>query len=96
MAKKTIGSRELKTRLGTYLSEVREGATLVITDRGKPVAELSPLHRSENELEARLEELESLGFLTRASGGSLEPFEPIRIEGRSASEAILDERRDRF
>ena len=38
--RKTVGSRELKTRLGTYLRQVREGMTLVVTERGLPVAEL--------------------------------------------------------
>ena len=31
-----VGARELKTRLGTYLHRVQGGATLVITDRGRP------------------------------------------------------------
>src|SRR3989304_5686519 len=35
-----VGARELKTRLGTYLRKVRQGSTLVVTDRGEPVAEL--------------------------------------------------------
>ena len=30
---------ELKTRLGGYMQQVRQGRTLVITDRGEPVAE---------------------------------------------------------
>jgi len=30
----TVGVRELKTRLGGYLRQVRAGRTLVITDRG--------------------------------------------------------------
>ncbi|MGH9323622.1 MAG: type II toxin-antitoxin system Phd/YefM family antitoxin [Vicinamibacteria bacterium] len=34
--------RELKTRLGTDLREVREGATIIVTQRGKPVVELRP------------------------------------------------------
>ncbi len=38
-----IGSRELKNRLGAYLQVVRQGQTLVITDRGKAIAKLSPL-----------------------------------------------------
>ena len=43
MARDVVGARELKTRLGTYLQRVREGRTLVVTDRGEPVAELRPL-----------------------------------------------------
>lgn len=34
-----LGSREFKKRMGRYLSEVRKG---LITDRGQPVAKVSP------------------------------------------------------
>lgn len=43
MPQKTIGIRELKGQLSSHIREVREGATLVITDRGKPVARLVPV-----------------------------------------------------
>src|SRR5688572_7896540 len=43
MAITVVGARELKTRLGSYLQRVREGRTLVVTDRGQPVAELRPV-----------------------------------------------------
>jgi len=37
-----VGSRELKNRLGRYLSLVEKGHTILVTDRGKPVAKLVP------------------------------------------------------
>ena len=40
---KAVGVRELKTRLGSYLREVRRGQVIVVTDRGEPVAELRPI-----------------------------------------------------
>jgi prevent-host-death family protein len=43
MERSVVGARELKTRLRTYLRRVREGRTLLVTDRGEPVAELRPL-----------------------------------------------------
>ena len=43
MERSVVGARELKTRLGTYLRRVREGRTLLVTDRGEPIAELRPL-----------------------------------------------------
>jgi prevent-host-death family protein len=43
MPQKTIGIRELKGQLSSHIKEVREGATLVITDRGQPVARLVPV-----------------------------------------------------
>ena len=43
MSNNLVGARELKARLGSYLRRVRQGQTLVVTDRGQPVAELRPL-----------------------------------------------------
>jgi prevent-host-death family protein len=37
-----VGVRELRDHLSDYLRRVREGELVVITDRGKPVGELSP------------------------------------------------------
>ena len=93
--RKTIGSRELKTRLGTYLREVQEGATILVTERGRPVAELRPVSLSSSEEEARLDELAALGLITRGTG-VLPPFEPIRVPGVSLSDAILEDREDRL
>jgi antitoxin (DNA-binding transcriptional repressor) of toxin-antitoxin stability system len=39
---KEIGIRELKNRLSEYIRLVREGEVVVVTDRGKVVAELRP------------------------------------------------------
>jgi prevent-host-death family protein len=43
MKQKTIGIRELKEQLSGQIKEVKKGATLVITERGKPVARLVPI-----------------------------------------------------
>ena len=95
MARRAIvGARELKTRLGGYLQQVRQGRTLVITDRGEPVAELKPLQRTVGE-DAVLEQLKALGAVTRLENRALAPFRPVRGHGPSVSGAILEDRDDR-
>lgn len=37
-----VGCREFKNRMGKYLHTVRQGQTLIITDRGRPIAQLGP------------------------------------------------------
>ena len=37
-----IGIKELKARLSEYVERARAGEMVVVTDRGKPVAELKP------------------------------------------------------
>jgi prevent-host-death family protein len=92
--KASVGSRELKTRLGRYLRRVRRGATLVVTDRGEAIAELRPLEASA--VDAGLAVLEALGVLTRDSKVRLGRFRPLRSSGRPASEAVIEGREDRF
>jgi prevent-host-death family protein len=38
----TVGLRELKNRLSEYVRKVKSGETVLVTDRGEVVAQLSP------------------------------------------------------
>jgi prevent-host-death family protein len=89
----SVGVRELKTRLGSYLQEVRQGRRIVITDRGEPVAELSPVRPGSED--AALARLQALGAVTRLERRRLAPFRPVRGRGSSVSDAIIDDRDDR-
>ena len=89
----TVGVRELKTRLGGYLRQVRAGRTLVITDRGEPVAELKPVGAAAGD--ARLERMRALGTVTRLEQRQLGPFRAVSARGSTVSDAILEDRRDR-
>ncbi len=95
---KSVGSRELKTRLGTYLRLVREGKTLIVTDRGRPIAELRPLSPDHVGFETRLYELAAAGVIGPevAERRPLKAFEPIVATGGSGAEAIIEDREDRF
>ena len=39
---KSVGVRDLKNRLSEYIRQVRAGESVLVTDRGEVVAELSP------------------------------------------------------
>jgi prevent-host-death family protein len=93
---KAVGVRELKTRLGRYLREVRLGRTIVVTDRGEPVAELRPIVLEASGPAAEVDRLVALGRLTRAAKGPLPPFRPVKRKGRSLSDAVVEDREDRF
>jgi len=54
----TVGIRELKSQLSRYVRQVKSGATVVITERGKPVGRIVPLEPS---LETRLQQLVKTG-----------------------------------
>ena len=90
-----VGSREFKNRMGRYLREVRLGRSLVITDRGEPVAKVVPPDEDKTEqsgLTERLKELEAQGLI-RLAKRPLSKFRAIPSRGKSASEMIIEDRR---
>ena len=94
---KAVEVRELKTRLGSYLREVRRGQTIVVTHRGEPVAELRPIAAvAKSGARAELDRLVARGRLTRASKAPLAPFRPIRRKGPRLSDTIVEDREDRI
>jgi len=42
MIQTTVSIRELKSRLSHYLRQVKGGATLLITERGRPIGRIVP------------------------------------------------------
>ena len=48
---RTIGAFEAKTRLSELLEQVRRGRTIIITRRGRPVAELRPVTKAGGRLQ---------------------------------------------
>jgi prevent-host-death family protein len=59
----SVGVRELRQRASELLRRVERGETIEVTDRGRPVAILSPLPAGN-----RLERLRVLGELEPATG----------------------------
>lgn len=95
MASNLVGARELKVRLGAYLRRVRQGQTLVVTDRGEPVAELRPIP-AEVGVDTILAKLEARGAVARPKTKRLPAFRPIESRGQSAASAVIEDRDDRF
>jgi prevent-host-death family protein len=91
---RTVGSRELKNRLGRYLGLVGKGETIIVTDRGKPVARLVPAEpepKATYSIEDVLKRLEAEGHLRRGTG-KFRPFKPVVTRGKPASRMILEDR----
>ena len=91
-----VGAREFKTRLGTYLRRVREGRILTITDRGRPVAEVTPIEFAGGSVEARLTRLRRQGVVTGRARPVPPTGKPFVGRGRSFSETVSEDREDRF
>ena len=92
----TVGVRELKNRLTHYLSEVKGGENVVVTDRGKPVAIMHRLDKLEDDdgLEERLAALAAQGYLTLPATKEQRVVpQRMKVEGELVSETIIRERR---
>ncbi len=94
--RKAVGARELKTRLGKYLRAVRNGTTITITDRGVPVASLTPLSIESKDTDAVLDELEAEGILSKGSGGRIGEGVAIKVRGEPIERTIARDRDDRL
>jgi antitoxin (DNA-binding transcriptional repressor) of toxin-antitoxin stability system len=93
----TVGVRELKAHLSRYLRLVRSGRRIVVTDNGRPVAELRAIPRTEeDEDKAILEELAALGKVRLGNGKPLTAFKPVAIRGKPLSETLVEMREDRI
>lgn len=91
---KTVGSRELKNRLGRYLGMVGKGETIIVTDRGKPVARLIPAEpevEKTNYADEFLRRMEAEGHLRRGTR-PFRRFKPIKVKGKPMSQMIIEDR----
>jgi prevent-host-death family protein len=86
-----VGVRELRQRASELLRRVQTGETIEITDRGRPVALLSPVPEA-----GTLEQLEAAGDLVRGRGhiGDLPPPLPLRPGQEPPSKILERLRRD--
>lgn len=92
----SVGARELKNRLGRYLRQVQAGETILVTERGRPVAELRPLAPAALDLDARLQELAAQGFLRLPTRRPSLRISKVTVPGPPLSQTILEDREDRF
>ncbi len=88
-----VGVRELRQNLSVYLDRVRAGETLRVTDRGEPVATLSPLPQQRT----WVDDLVVAGLATPAKGDLIEFLErhpPIKSEYEGSLSDLVSELRE--
>jgi prevent-host-death family protein len=92
---KTASVSETKNNLSALLDQVRQGRTILIVDRGRPIARLMPCSRGEpSDAEARLARLERAGAIRRGPcnfAAVLDESPPKA--GASVLQALVEERR---
>jgi len=85
-----VGIRELRQNLSVYIRRVREdGSAYEVTERGEPVARLTPLEdRPMSNIERRIAD----GRITPAKRGWENLPPPVKLRGRPLSELIREMR----
>jgi prevent-host-death family protein len=86
----TVGIRELKSQLSRYLKRVRAGERLLVTERGEPVAVISPPAAST--AERRIEAMLRLGVAHWAGGKPRGARRPPKVKGRAVAAAVIEDR----
>ena len=90
---------ETKNSLSALLDLVRHGETVLVTDRGRPVARLEPVASPDEpgRDEGRLARLERAGIIRRAPEARLDQIAhvqpPAPAKGGDIVAALLEERR---
>jgi len=92
-----VSISQLKDQLSAYLKKVRAGETVLVMDRNRPVAQLTPVAKPARDAE-RIAKLEAEGILTPPKGPPLTLDELRRLRvvapGARVLEALLEERRE--
>lgn len=93
--------RDLKNSLSEHLARVRRGERVIVTLRGRPIAEITPaVEPTRLSEEERLQRMADAGELTlgKRTPGSSHDFAPVpmkKVRGRkakTASQIILEDR----
>ncbi len=86
----SVGVRELRDNLSEYLRRVRQGELLMITDRGKPIGELSPA--GGGRITACARKLVRKGVATWSGGKPRGLPHASRPRGGLVSDAVVEDR----
>jgi prevent-host-death family protein len=88
----TVGIRDLKAHLSRHLKRVRSGVRLMVTERGRSIATISPVEeRAEVDWAHRLV---ADGRAHWSGGKPVGRRRPVRVGGRkTVSDAVLEDRR---
>jgi prevent-host-death family protein len=84
----SVGIKELKTKLSSYIDRVRQGEEVVITEHGKEVALVIPISKERKALKSLID-----AGKARWSGGKPEGLDNVKMKGKSLSKTVIEERR---
>jgi prevent-host-death family protein len=90
-----VGIKELKNRLTHYIRRTKQGEEIVVTERGKPVAVLTPIgaERQVETVEAKLARLAARGIVTLPTRKPMKRVRRVGVSGKPVSQTVVEDRR---
>ena len=88
----TCGVREAKTRLSELLSQVRQGAEILITDRGQPIGKLVGIEPADLTLDERLGRLVLQRCLEQDEARPRASLPPVLVIAAPAQQFLQEDR----
>jgi prevent-host-death family protein len=88
-----VGIRDAKMHLSKYLKMVQQGTEVIITDRGRPVGKIIPIHTKDLPLMERIKRMEAQGRIepiTEEGNKKIPP--PIPVLDAIAKKILQEER----
>jgi len=90
----TVGIKDIKNNLSRYLSRVKSGEEILITERGKPIARIIKENGKNNSLRQALVPLIDKGIIAMPTQAlSKESPDRVQASGKSTSEMVAEDRR---
>ena len=87
----SIGIRELKARLSRVLMSVKQGERITVTDRGRPIAIISPT--AANADDQRIDSMVRDGTIRWVGGKPRGARRPAHLTGPPVAIAVVEDRR---
>ena len=91
-----LGLREANQRFSQTIKAVRAGKEVILTDRGNPIAVITPI-KDGGDRETMLQRLAEQGLITLAARKGPMPtprWRPVKVKGKPVSQTIIDDRED--
>ncbi|MCP3959150.1 MAG: type II toxin-antitoxin system prevent-host-death family antitoxin [bacterium] len=87
----TVGVKILKDQLSRYLQLASDGERIVMTDRGRPIAQLTGIETNDETRQAS--DLVEAGLASWDGGKPKGSANPPKVRGKTAAEMMIEDRR---
>ena len=93
-----LGLREANQRFSTAIRAVRAGRQVILTDRGHPIAVITPIKDSDAEAATLRAMVEEGCIIPAARKGPMPAprWRPVTIKGKPLSQTLIEDRQDRM